>query len=165
MGRFTGYGYYALMPQPPKVAGNRVIRVLKKLLGGLGNPMLLRYVPDPDNPLTYHADDGRTFTPESFATDWATTPRLGWNIPGFAPQDWIEAATLHDWFFESYHRGAPVIDFDGANAMLNEMVRVSGVKPWKANLIGYWCQHVGRNLWDYHYTESGEPDYSNPVKV
>jgi len=46
---------------------------------------------------TFTTNDGRVFKPGSFVTDEASVPRLFWSVPGFGPDDWIEAAILHDW--------------------------------------------------------------------
>ena len=75
-GKFSGS--YTLRPvrRQARPHGNWLIRTLKVLCGGLGNPNLELFVSDPDDPFTYTAADGRVFTiPFPFETDGATTPR------------------------------------------------------------------------------------------
>src|SRR5438445_9920454 len=62
---------------------------------------LWRYIPDPNEPLTYTTADGRAIRIDAeFETDGATVPRFLWSIPGLDPMDWPRAAILHDWLWE-----------------------------------------------------------------
>ena len=70
-----------------------------------GTTVLTRTLKDPsqnyvyDGSLEFACDDGVTYRPRRFITDEATIPRIFWWIPGFGPDDWVEAAILHDWMY------------------------------------------------------------------
>lgn len=54
--------------------------------------------------LVFVSDNGKTYIPTTFVTDEATIPRIFWSIPGFGPDDWLEAALLHDWCYVEHKR-------------------------------------------------------------
>lgn len=165
LGYFTGTYSLQDIKQPPPIKGSWIIRVLKKLLLGLGNPTLFKYVPDSENPFTYVTPWGQVITPKEFLTDGATTPRIFWWKNGLAPYDWIKAAIIHDWLYEAHHNGEDELDFSRSNQLLNPMTELCGVSScWLRLLICKVAQLLGRNLWDYHYTEAGEPNFMMPVK-
>ena len=164
MGRFEGTFTLRDIPQHSELSGGYFGRLLKRWLGGLGNPVQMLYVPDPVNPLRYIADEGTVYMPDhSFETDGATVPRILWCVEGFAPMDWLKAAILHDWFFETHHYGRDLVTFDQANKLLAEMCLSLGVRRWKTACIYLAVSTAGACLWNYQYTDSGEPDYSRPV--
>lgn len=119
---------------------------------------------DPDDPFMYVANDGAKYQPRLlFETDGATTPRALWCVKGFAPMDWLEAAIIHDYLFEMHHLGLDIATYDETNQLLAEMCRSLGVSEWKVHAIYLAVSILGISLWNYHYTESREPDFSRPV--
>jgi len=150
-GRFTGrYELLDIDPQPVP-SSPWIVRAANVLLGGLGSPTLYLFEPHPTNPLTYTDSRGRVFAlTEDFEFDGATTPRLAWWYPGFSPWDWPRAAAVHDWLFETHHRGNDILSFHEANELLGEMCRTLGVAEWKVKLIVWACNRFGKTLWDHN---------------
>lgn len=96
-------------------------------------PRLFTYIPDPELPLTFDADDGRKFVlTESFETDLASIPRIFWIFPGFSPFDWPEAAILHDWLWERRKGKGLVVGFWESNRLLAEAIRGLHQPRWRA---------------------------------
>lgn len=162
-GQFRGLFNLQFIEHQPPARGSRFRRLMRDLVGGIGNPTLYRFVPDERSPFSYTTSTGLTISPTIFDTDGATTPRLAWWVRGFAPMDWVPAAIIHDWLFECHHRGNDILGFRESNHLLGEMCRTLGVAEWKIRLIIRACNTFGRGLWDYHYAADGSPDYSRPI--
>jgi hypothetical protein len=113
---------------------------------------LWRYIPDPNDPLTYTANDGRVFRmTEEFETDGATSPRFLWSVPGFDPMDWPRAAILHDWLWVQRYKGRLIVSFAGSNRLLREAICSLG---WSRRVA--WSAWAAVMLFGWHWWIQGE---------
>lgn len=78
-----------------KITGTTILR------RSIGDPSMCYFY---EGDLVLVSDNGKTYTPTTFVTDEATIPRIFWSIPGFGPDDWLEAAILHDWCYVEHKR-------------------------------------------------------------
>lgn len=115
---------------------------------------MFRYIPD-HPPLTFTRHDGtRLVLDETFDTDLGSTPRELWSIHGFAPQDMLPAAILHDWLYGLHHAGKDILGFEESNRVLEEALlsqRPPFIEYTRAE--AYVCRAVcdsrlGRAIWD-----------------
>lgn len=113
---------------------------------------LWRYIPNPLDPLTYTANDGRRFViDQEFETDGATSPRFLWSLPGLDPMDWPRAAILHDWLWTQRYSGTLIVSFKGSNRLLREAIRSLG---WSRRVA--WTAWVGVTLFGWVWWIEGE---------
>lgn len=111
-------------------------------------PDSYRYQPVADDPLAYTSNDGNDFVlDESFDTDMASTPRLLWSVPGYGPDDYLQAALVHDWLFARHHQGREILTFRQTNALLEEMVRSLGGNRFRAFAYRVACDLAGWPIW------------------
>ena len=117
------------------------------------------YLPYDPDPFRYLTDDGLLIIPETMYTDGATTPRVLWSIPGFDPMDWIRAAIIHDWLYESHHRGQSDVTFEQANDILRIALKLEDLSEFKIDAIMLAVDQFGRKYWDRKIAENnpGEP--------
>lgn len=113
---------------------------------------LWQYVPNPIEPLTFTAADGRRYVMDkAFETDGASVPRLFWSLPGFDPMDWPKAAVLHDFLFEARYSGKLAAGFFESNRLLREALRDLG---W--NRVIAWTVHRTIDLFGWYFWLKGE---------
>lgn len=62
-------------------------------------PNLFVYRPDPTEPLTFTAADGKVIRPQLMYTDGGSIPRLFWSAPNMGPWDFAPGFIVHDWLF------------------------------------------------------------------
>lgn len=119
-----------------------------------GMIVLRRFVGDPSNYYFYEGtlafDTGtQTYVPTTFLTDEATIPRIFWSIPGFGPQDWLEAAILHDWLYVEHKRNP---EFTGtrkeADDLLYDAMRSLGINKFVSTIVWGVARLFGQSYWD-----------------
>jgi hypothetical protein len=109
---------------------------------------LWRYIPDPDDLLTYTTSDGHAIRIDAeFETDGATVPRFLWSLPGLDPMDWPRAAILHDWLWELHIAGHPITGFFDSNRILEEAILALGWSRLLAFLVRHAVDLFGWPLW------------------
>lgn len=116
---------------------------------------LFEYTPDRGDPFAFVTDLGQRIEPQTMLTDGASIPRFAWAFPGFDPMDWIDGAVIHDWLYESHHRGLSAVTFSQANAVLLECLQTLGVAHWKRAAIMGAIGAFGRAVWDKPIFEGG----------
>lgn len=84
----------------------------------------------------YGVEQGHITVPEGFLTDFASIPRLLWNLLPPTEPDYSAAALVHDYLYESHEA-----DFRTANTIFYEAMRVQGTGRVKA-----WCMWAAVSL-------------------
>lgn len=120
-----------------------------------GMTVLRRWVGDPsmdyfyEGDLVFVSDNGKTYTPTTFLTDEATIPRLFWSIPGFGPDDWLEAAILHDWCYIEHKRNpAFEVTRKEADDLLYEGIVSSGWNKFTATIVWLAVRAFGKSTFE-----------------
>jgi len=93
-------------------------------------------------PITICIEDGRCWTiPKGFRTDFASVPKIFWNIlPPFGRYG--KAALLHDYFYRTQ-----IIPRKEADKIFLEAMLMMGVPAWKAYIM-YWAVRLfGWKAW------------------
>ena len=127
-------------------------------------PRLFNYLPDQNNPFTYMTNAGRVITPQTMVTDGATIPWPIRGLPGYDPWDWPAGAVIHDWLYESHHRGLEVTSFYEANLILGEILSDLGFDQFHRVTVVAATQMFGRRVWNRKISEDnpGEPQSCLP---
>lgn len=101
-----------------------------------------------DGSLVFTSDSGEVFKPTRFWTDEATIPRIFWSIPGFGPDDWVEAAVLHDWMYAQHHND-PNCTFTQKQAddLLYEAILACGYSRFVAYVSWIAVRAAGWTYW------------------
>lgn len=98
---------------------------------------LFVYRPDPAEPLTFTAADGKVIRPQLMYTDGGSIPRLFWSAPNMGPWDFAPGFIVHDWLFlqhrckvgdwqdYSFERSADIL----AQALKTQMARTGQPDP------------------------------------
>jgi hypothetical protein len=149
VGVFTGTYSLSDTTQPVEYSTATIWRFFKTFLGGMGSPTAYLYVPDPVSPLTFTTSTGFRITPGRLVFDGASSPRIMWWLPGWAPFDkWVKAAVIHDWLYDSNHRGKVLVSFRASTAIFAEAMRTLGVREIQITIVCYLINKFGRAIWD-----------------
>jgi hypothetical protein len=97
------------------------------------NPLIVKHIDGRNweliEPFTYHVGEERTTVPQGFITDFASIPRIFWNI--LAPTGKHgKAAVIHDWLYRTHSCSRKKAD-----NIFYEAMRVIGVSWWKRALM------------------------------
>ncbi|ODB36221.1 MULTISPECIES: DUF1353 domain-containing protein [Pseudoalteromonas] len=65
------------------------------------------FIPDKDDPLTFHRSSGESISPGAMYTDGGSIPRPLWAFRNYSPWGYAPAFIVHDWLFEMKHCGLP----------------------------------------------------------
>lgn len=106
------------------------------------------FIPDPWNPFTFTTNSGVVIKPEDMLTDGASIPRFLWGVPGMAPWDWPDAVIIHDWLYETHHRGRDVVGFSEANAILGEAMDAMKAPPLVRDAFVWASNEFGLPVWN-----------------
>lgn len=111
-------------------------------------PRLFQYEPIFSDPFTYVTDDGIEITPQMMVTDGATIPWPIRGLPGYDPWDWPQGAIIHDWLYETHHRGLDKVTFHQANVILGQILRDLGLDLFHRKMIVAATQSFGWIYWN-----------------
>jgi hypothetical protein len=98
--------------------------------------------------LVFTCDDGTVHIPGKFVTDEASVPRIFWSVPGYGPDDWLEAAILHDWNYVQ-HKVDPtfVMTRKEADDLLYDGIISSGFSRFTAFTAWAFVRLFGAGVW------------------
>ena len=102
------------------------------------------------SPLQYRTKDGiKIIIPKNFLTDFASVPRILWNIlPPWG--GYGKAAIMHDYF---YYSG--MFSKEMSDLIFLEAMETLKVKKWKRCVMYYSVKYFGFIAWSNHRKNSG----------
>lgn len=111
--------------------------------------------------LEYVRNDSTTYTiPEGFETNFASTPKLIWNL--FPPIDkWTNASILHDWFYE----GNGVANRKEADKVFKQACKDSGVNGFSAWLMWLFVRAFAWFAYESPDGKSGKIDGAGIIAI
>lgn len=89
-------------------------------------------------PLTYEDGALTVVVPAGFVTDFASVPKLFWNLAAPTEPDYSEASVVHDRLYETHEVSKVVADIIFARAM-----SIGGTPLWKRRIMWLAVHYFG----------------------
>jgi hypothetical protein len=109
-------------------------------------PNLFVYRPDPAEPLTFTAADGKVIRPQLMYTDGGSIPRLFWSTPNMGPWDFAPGFIVHDWLFLQHRCKAgdwQDYSFDRSASILAEALKTQMAQSGQPDPVILWAIYEG----------------------
>lgn len=113
-----------------------------------------------DHPFSYLSSKGLIVVPVGFVTDFASVPRILWDVyPPWGTYGW--AAVIHDFLYTTQ-----LFDRENSDYFLLEAMGASGVDEWTRGSIYDAVRSCGGHSWDEHkdILKGVNQDYENAPK-
>jgi hypothetical protein len=99
------------------------------------------------DPFIFELDGVRSSVPEGFVFDWASIPRVFWNIiPPRGKYSW--AALVHDYLYRVHRFDNKPCTKEFADNVFLAIMTHYGVKKWKRKTMYYAVKWFGKKSWD-----------------